>query len=117
MEENMRKIDCRDLEIDELWTFCGKKQARLRGEEISNPDLGDQYCFFAIDRTTKVIPAWGLGKRTNETALAFLYRLRNSLNGCRSRISTDARPGYEDTIEQVWGADVDFATITTPSTT
>jgi len=112
MYENMKKIDCRNLEIDELWTFCGKKQGRLRADERFNLDLGDQYVFFAIDNETKVIPAWSVGKRSNETALAFLYRLKGSLNGCRSQISTDAWGGYEDTIEQVFGADVDYATIT-----
>jgi hypothetical protein len=72
MDEHMKKIDCRNLEIDELWTFCGKKQGRLRADERINPNLGDQYVFFAIDNETKVIPAWSVGKRTNETALAFL---------------------------------------------
>jgi IS1 family transposase len=112
MIEHMKKIDCRNLELDELWTFCGKKQGRLRGAEAFDPDLGDQYVFFAIDHDTKVVPAWTIGKRTNDTALAFLYRLKGALNGCRSQISTDAWSGYEDTIEQVFGADVDYATIT-----
>src|SRR5207247_561032 len=108
MMEHMRKIDCRNLELDELWTFCGEKQGRLRGDEGLNPDLGDQYVFFGIDHDTRVIPAWAVGKRTNETALVFLYRLKEALNGCRSQVSTDACGGYEDTIEQVFGADVDY---------
>jgi len=112
MAEHMKGIDCRNLEIDELWTFCGKKQARLRGAELYDPHLGDQYVFFAIDHETKVIPAWALGKRDGKTALAFLYRLKSSLNGTKPQISTDAWSGYEDTVERVFGADVNYATIT-----
>jgi IS1 family transposase len=112
MSEHMKAIDCPNLELDELWTFCGKKQGRLRGAENLNPDMGDQYVFFAIDHDSKVIPAWAVGKRTEETALSLLYRLKGSLNGTRPQVSTDAWNGYPDTIEQVFGAGVDYATIT-----
>src|SRR5207249_377299 len=54
MAENMKGIDSQNLELDELWTFCGKKQARLRGREAFDEDLGDQFLFFAIDHDTKV---------------------------------------------------------------
>ncbi len=111
MAEHMRNVDSRYLELDELWTFCGRKERRLTPEQKLNPGLGDQYVFIAIDRETKVIPAWALGKRTNQTALEFLWRLKGSLNGCRPQISTDEWRGYEDTIEQVFGVDVDFGTV------
>lgn len=79
MTEHMRDLDCQRLELDELWTFCGKKQGRLRTlEERVNPELGDQYLFFAIDRDTKLVPAWALGKRDSVTALELLYGLRRS---------------------------------------
>ena len=111
MAEHMRGVDCPNLELDELWTFCQKKERRLSPVEKLNPDLGDQYLFFAIDRETKIIPAWTLGKRTLPTAIKFLGRLKGSLNGTRPQISTDEWRGYEDAIEQVFGADVDFATL------
>lgn len=41
----------------------------------------------------------------------FLYRLKGSLNGHRPQISTDEWQDYEDTIEQVFGADVDYGTV------
>lgn len=28
MGEHMRELSCRNIEIDEIWTFCGKKQGR-----------------------------------------------------------------------------------------
>ena len=113
LTEHMRDLDLHRLELDELWTFCGKKQGRLRTlEEKLNPDLGDQYLFFAIDHKTKVVPAWAIGKRDSYTALQLLYRLRGTLNGCRPQISTDAWNGYQKTIGELFGDSVDWATIT-----
>lgn len=112
MVEHLHGLDCKNLELDELWTFCGKKQRRLRHDERRNTDMGDQFVFFAIDRDTKVVPAWSVGKRTSETALAFLYRLKGSLNGCRPQVSTDAWVQYVDCIERLFGANVDYGMIT-----
>lgn len=113
LTEHMRDLDLERLELDELWTFCGKKQGRLRTlEERLNPELGDQYLFFAIDHETKVIPAWAIGKQDSTTALELLYRLRGSLNGCRPQLSTDSWAGYQETIGALFGESVDWATIT-----
>ena len=113
LAQHMQDLDIKNLELDELWTFCGKKQGRLSTlEEKLNPDLGDQYLFFGIDRDTKVVPAYALGKRDKITALELLYKLRGSLNGTRPQISTDAWAGYEETIGALFGDDIDWATLT-----
>lgn len=112
MAEHMHDLDCQRLELDELWTFCGKKQGRLSLAQRLNPELGDQYLFFAIDRNTKMVPAWALGKRDNATALQLLYQVRRSLNGCRPQISTDAWGGYQETIYALFRDTVDWATLT-----
>jgi IS1 family transposase len=112
LDEHMCGLDLRYLEIDELWTFCGKKQARLTDLEIHNPNLGDQYLFLAIDHESKCIPAWSLGKRNRETAVDFLTKLRGSLNGTKPQVSSDAWGGYEDTLDEVFGLDLDHATVT-----
>lgn len=68
--------------------------------------------FFAIDHDTEIVPAWAVGKRTEETALALLYRLKGSPNGTRPQDLTEAWNGYPETIEQVFGSGVDYATLT-----
>lgn len=78
-----------------------------------NPDIGDQYLFFAIDHDTKLVPAWTLGKRTAETATLFLNRLRGTLNGNRPHITSDSWPGYTDTVGFTFGTDfIDYAQLT-----
>jgi len=49
MAEHMHGLELRNVEMDELWTFCGKKERRLTKAERRNPELGDQYVFFVID--------------------------------------------------------------------
>lgn len=112
MADHMRGVDCKHLELDELWTFCGKKEGRLSPAEKLNDEIGDQYLFFAIDHDTKVIPAWALGKRDQVTALQLLYQLRGRLNGCRPQLSSDAWSGYVATIGALFGDSVDWATLT-----
>ncbi|MFQ5732147.1 MAG: hypothetical protein ACE5KM_09340 [Planctomycetaceae bacterium] len=57
------------LQIDEIWTFVGKKQGRLTDDEREDdPTIGDIDLFTAIDEATKLVPAFALGKRTKETA-------------------------------------------------
>ena len=111
MAEEMVNLSPRTLELDELWTFCGKKQGRLKPAEKSDPTLGDQYLFFGIDPESKIIPAWSLGKRTSETALDFLVKLKGTLNGRNPQIFSDTWAGYADTIEEAFGA-VDYAQLT-----
>ena len=53
--EYMRNLDLYDLQLDEIWTFCGKKQGRVTREEAANTAIGDQYLFYALDRKTKLI--------------------------------------------------------------
>lgn len=70
--EHMHDLDIDRLELDELWTFCGKKQGRLRAlEERTDPKLGDQYLFFGIDHDTKLVPAWAIGKRDHMQRWSF----------------------------------------------
>lgn len=41
----MFNLDIDDIQVDEVWTFCGKKQGRLSKEEKKyRSDLGSQIC-------------------------------------------------------------------------
>jgi IS1 family transposase len=109
LEESMHNLCPRYLELDELWTFCGKKQGRLLPAQQGDPRVCDQYLFFAIDPETRVIPAWSLGKRTSETALDFLTKLHATLDS-PTQIFTDGWNGYTETIEEALGP-VDYAQV------
>src|SRR3981081_530297 len=52
------------LELDEAWSFVGKKQKNVLRHEINAK--GDQYVFIAMAGTQKAIISWGVGKRNTE---------------------------------------------------
>lgn len=101
LNEKMVDLDCQRLEMDELWSFVGKKQRAVNktDDEIR---VGDQWTYVAIDADTKLIPSFLVGKRTAENTNAFVAdvaaRLRN-----RVQISTDGLRMYIDAIAASFG--------------
>jgi transposase-like protein len=55
------KIPVKDVECDELWGFLGKKEKMVDVDD--DPNLGDAYTFVAIERNTKLVLNFALGKR------------------------------------------------------
>lgn len=102
-------IPARDVQADEIWGFVGcKEKTKIRrgyGEEV-----GDAYCFTAIERETKMILAWHLGKRSPESTMIFAERLDIATSG-RFQLTTDGFRPYLNTIPEVFGSKVDYATL------
>lgn len=110
--KHMRKLNLTDLQIDEIWTFVRKKQSHLLEEEKTDLRIGDEYVFFAIDRNTKLVPAWFIGKRDTGTAVRFMSSLRQTMNGCQTQISTDCFPAYELAVPLLFGKQASYAAVT-----
>lgn len=109
MDEKMRDLRCQNLQVDEIWSFCGKKQARLLPGD-NRRRLGDMWTFVALDRDTKLVPVYRVGKRTGTDALAFINDLSHRLAN-RVQLSSDSLNSYVDAVEQAFGADVDYGQI------
>ena len=78
MDEQMRELPCRRIQVDEIWSYVGKKQGRLvPGDDRSR--LGDQWTFVALDPDTKLVPAYRVGKRSRDNAVAFMSDLSERL--------------------------------------
>jgi hypothetical protein len=67
------------LELDEAWSFVGKKQKNVKRHEIHAK--GDQYIFIGMAGTQKAIISWGVGKRNGESTMDFLHDLRSRVIG------------------------------------
>jgi IS1 family transposase len=107
LDERMRNINARLLQVDEIWTFVQKKQKHTKPAD--GPDVGDQYAFVALDAHSKLIPAFAVGKRDASTAQAFIRDLQTRLVS-RVQLTTDGFPPYRDAVEKAWhGTGVDFA--------
>lgn len=109
MDQKMRNLKCKRIQLDELWCTIGKKQRRLT-EHDDPTRMGDFWTYVAIDADTRLIPAYRVGKRTLETTTEFVADLASRLDN-RVQISTDGLRAYVDAIDSVFGANVDYAQI------
>jgi IS1 family transposase len=88
------------LELDEAWSFVGKKQKNVQRHEIHAK--GDQYIFIGMAGTQKAIISWGVGKRNGESTMDFLHDLRSRVIG-QPEISTDGFLPYRVAIRDAFG--------------
>jgi transposase-like protein/IS1 family transposase len=96
MAEKIRNVEVRDVECDELWSFIGKKQKRIRPEDDQN--LGDAYTFVAIERHTKLVINIAMGKRDQHTTNAFVEGIRHATARTPFQITTDGFSPYRSAI-------------------
>jgi len=109
MDENMRDIDSKRIEVDEILAFVGKKNKNIRKhDDVSR--IGDQYTFVAIDSDTKLVPSFRVGKRTSANANAFMLDLASRLRN-RIQLSSDQLHAYPNAVEEGFGGDVDHGQI------
>ncbi len=88
------------LELDEAWSFVGKKQKNVKRHEINAK--GDQYVFIGMAANQKTIIGWGVGKRNTESTMDFLHDLRGRVLG-QPEISTDGFLPYRMAIRDAFG--------------
>ena len=106
IDSEMHDLSCRRLQVDEIWSFVGKKKAQLtRNDDRSR--LGDMWTFVALDADTKLVPSYRVGKRTLHEATAFMTDLSGRLTN-RVQLSSDALKAYVQATEVAFGADVDY---------
>jgi IS1 family transposase len=104
----MRGLHVPLIEMDELWAFIGKKQKRVRPDDL--PEKGDAYTFLAMGAFDKAIISYWTGKRTSATAHLFVSDLHGRIANV-PQISSDALPAYEEVVRQVFGDRVHYAQI------
>src|SRR5580658_2825639 len=90
MGRTLVNVPVKDVQCDEIWGFVGKKQKALRAGD--DPSLGDAYCFVAIERHSKLVLNFALGKRNQETTNAFVEGLRQATSPRPYQLSADGFP-------------------------
>jgi IS1 family transposase len=109
MDEEMRSLDCRRIQADEIWAYVGMKQRRVTAQH-DGAQVGDFYTFVALDPETKLVPSYHVGKRDKANASIFMTDLASRLNN-RCQLSTDAFGAYVDAIDDGFAGNVDYGQI------
>jgi len=112
MEDRIKGISVKNVECDEIWSFVEMKEKTKKRQGIERDGVGDAWTFIAIERDTKLILAWHLGRRTAADTVAFTEKIANATADHSFQISTDGFTPYKDAIAHSLGAKhVDFAQI------
>ena len=106
MDEKMRGLTSKRIQVDEIWSYVGKHQRFLKPTD-DRSQIGDMWTFVALDPDTKLVPAYHIGKRTKQHATMFMTDLAERLTN-RVQISSDALKSYIDAVEAAFGTDVDY---------
>lgn len=107
LDEKVRRIRSKRIQVDEIWTYVFVKEARLNGHH-DHATMGDQYVFIAMDADTKLVISHLVGKRDAATAFYFMQDLKDRLAN-RVQLTTDGFKPYLAAVEDTFGADVDYA--------
>lgn len=110
MTDRIQGITVKNVQCDELWGYVGMKEKTKNRKGLESGRIGDAYCFVGMERNTKLILAWHLGRRTATDTVDFTEKLKHATKG-NFQVSTDGFKPYIDAIEWSFGADVDFAQI------
>ena len=102
-------IPVKDVQVDEIWGFVGKKEGHKLPMESDDESIGDAYCFVAMERNTKLVLNFALGRRSQATTDAFIEGLRAATAPQRFQITADGFQPYVSAITTTLSDRCDFA--------
>jgi IS1 family transposase len=108
MDEKIKNMVVRDVEVDEIWGFVGKKEGHIRPED-KDAKVGDAYCFIAMERNTKLVLTYELGKRTGASTDYFIAKLSHAVSHDRFQLTSDGFYPYKPAVKSLLRGRADFA--------
>jgi IS1 family transposase len=96
-DANLRNLNCKRLQVDEVWSFVAMKAKNVPQELRGIPGIGDVWTWTAIDADTKLVPSWLVGDRSPTAARIFI---RESRLANRVQLSTDGLKTYVSAVAQ-----------------
>lgn len=104
----MRNLNCKVLQVDEVWSFTHCKQANVPEHLKGCEEFGDTWTWIALDSKSKIVPSFHVGKRDYTDASAFITDLAGRL-ASRVQLTSDGLKCYLEAVEDAFGAEIDFA--------
>jgi IS1 family transposase len=108
MDETLRDLPCKRLQVDEVWAFCYAKSKNVPAEKKGTFGFGDLWAFTAVCAETKLIPCFLVGSRDSGSATEFMQDLAGRLTN-RVQLTTDGHKMYLGAVEDAFAGDIDFA--------
>lgn len=97
---NLHITEC---QLDELWSFIRKKEDNLEPIEKILTEYGDAWVWTCVDPVCKLIPAFVVGKRTQENANCLLATFFSVTDGTIPLFTSDNLPHYREALLRTYG--------------
>jgi len=108
MGDKIKGIQVSDVQADEMWGFVGMKEKTKKRQGNTGEGVGDAWTFVAMERTSKLVVSWHLGRRGLKDTAVFMEKLENA-TASRFQLTTDGFRAYPDAVAFTLGTRVDFA--------
>jgi IS1 family transposase len=107
-DKTVRNVKSRRVQCDEIWSFVYAKQRNVPTTKAAPRDAGDIWTWTAIDAEHKLIISYLVGRRDASTGLVFMKDVGERLAN-RVQLTTDGHKAFLDAVEDVLGANIDYA--------
>jgi IS1 family transposase len=107
-DENVRNVQSKRVQVDEIWSFTYAKQKNVAAAKAAPEGAGDTWTWTALDADSKIILSYFIGGRDGECAMWFVDDLRARLAN-RVQLTSDGHKAYLEAVEGAFGGDVDYA--------
>jgi IS1 family transposase len=103
LDERLVDLPVREVQVDEIWGYVFKKEHHKTAYEQSFAEIGDAYCYVAVERHTKLVLTYYLGKRNPPSAEHFIAKLGLATSHHPYQLTTDGfRPYIPAVKKRLW---------------
>lgn len=107
-DDQVRGVKAQRVQVDEIWSFTYAKAKNVPKAKKAPAGAGDTWTWTGLDADSKLIVSWLVGPRDAGSAFTFTSDLKSRLAN-RVQLTSDGLKLYLDAVEDVFGADVDYA--------
>ena len=107
-DKTLRNLQCKRIEVDEIWTFCHAKEKNVPEDLKGKFGFENVWTWTAICPDTKLVPSWMVGGRDSIYAYAFINDLAERM-ASRIQLTSDGHQPYLEAVERAFGDDIDYA--------
>jgi IS1 family transposase len=107
-DEHVRGVKAKRVQVDEIWSFTDTKEKNGAIAKAAPEGAGDTWTWTALEADTKLIVSFFVGARDGDCAKWFMDDVASRLAN-RVQLTSDGHKAYLDAVEDVFGADVDYA--------
>ena len=101
-DANLRNLKCKRVQVDELWSFVGKKQKRATDADKACGNAAARcLVWLGIDADSKLIVSYLVGQRDSDHAEAFITDLASRLAN-KIQLTSDGLRLYVDAVENAF---------------